>query len=498
MLIKPRAADFRLMTFFMGRIFVVTAAAGLVPLAWSAITGEWHPFGSLVLMVGIFGFLGAFAARRRPADGRMEWRHGMVVVALTWLIVPIIGAVPFMLSGHFADPLDALFDSVSGLTTTGLSVMSDLDHLPSSLNMWRHLLQFLGGLGIVVAALTLFAGTGGIALYFGEGRGERFLPSVTSMVRFLWRVAAFHFAALVTSLSLVGWLLLGFEPGRAVFHALTMFFAGFSTGGFAPQSSSIGYYHSAIFELVAAVAMVGGVMSFGLHHSLWRGRHHEALLNLETRTILSSFGFTLGLTLIGLVVMGSFASLAGLTRQGFFQVFSAQTTTGWATISSAELSHWGGFAFVGIALAMAVGGMGSSTAGGVKALRVGLTVKAIIGEIKQILLPEGAVVSGRYYQAGPKRLTPEVTQSVMTISLLFVALYMLGTAVGFAYGYPLHLSLFESVSASATIGLSVGITDPSMPAPLQLVYMLQMWAGRLEFVALFSLVGFVFAWFRGR
>jgi trk system potassium uptake protein TrkH len=496
-LIRPQIEDFRVVGLFMGRIFLVVAGSGLLPLAWSAVAGEWRSFGSFLLMMGIFGVLGVLGLRLGPKRPRLDWSHGMVVVALTWLVVPVIAAVPLALSGHFGDPLDALFDAVSGLTTTGLSVMSDLDHLASSLNLWRHLLQFLGGLGIVVAALMVFAGTGGITLYVGEGRGERFLPSVTSTVRFMGAVAALHLVVVVASLTLIGWLVLGFEPGRSAFHAITMFFAGFSTGGFAPHSTSIGYYHSLIFEIVAMTSMVGGAMSFGLHYALWRGPRRDALANLETRTMLASIGFTLFLVLVGLATTGAFAAVGGLTRQGFFQLYSAHTTTGWATIPSSELSEWGGFAFVGMALAMALGGMGSSTAGGVKALRVGLTVKAVLREIRQVLLPEGAVISTRYHQGGTQRLTHDVIQSVMTISLLYVALYLLGAAVGLAYGIPLRLSLFESVSASATIGLSVGVTDPSMPVPLQVVYMLQMWAGRLEFVSLFSLLGFLYAWVKG-
>lgn len=498
MLVRPRAEDLRVIAFYLGRIFLVVAAAGILPLVWAALAGEWHPFGSFLLMVGIFSLLGVAGHRIAPEERRLDWSHGMVVVALTWFIVPVIGAVPFLLSGHFGSPLDALFDSVSGLTTTGLAVISDLDHLASSLNLWRHLLQFLGGLGIIVAALTVFAGAGGITLYFGEARAERFMPSVTSTARFIWAVAAMHLVAVVSALTLVGWLVLGFEPLRAAFHAVTMFLAGFSTGGFAPQSTSIGYYHSAIFEFVAAISMVAGAMSFGLHYSLWRGPGRDALANLETRTILSTFGLTLTLTMAGLATTGAFGAIAGLTRQGFFQVFSAHTTTGWSTISSTELSQWRGFAFGGIAIAMALGGMGSATAGGVKALRVGLTIKAILNQIKQVLLPEGAVVSNTYYQAGTRRLTQDVIQSVMVISLLYVALYLLGAGVGIAYGIPLQEALFESVSASATIGLSVGVTDPSMPLLLKLVYMLQMWVGRLEFVAVFSLLGFIYSWMRGK
>jgi trk system potassium uptake protein TrkH len=276
------------------------------------------------------------------------------------------------------------------------------------------------------------------------------------------------------------------------------FFAGFDTGGFSPQSTSIGYYHSAIFEAVTSVLMVAGAMSFGVHYALWRGPRRALFANLETRTILSTFGFTMVLTLLGLAATGVFKSVGGLSRQGFFQILSAHTGTGFSTVSTASLAQWGGLAFGGMAIAMALGGMGSSTAGGVKSLRIGLTIKSVVNQIRQVLLPEHAVVGTVYFQSGRKHVTPILTQSVMIISLLYVALYLLGAGIGLAYGVPLQQALFESVSASANVGLSVGVTDPSMPVLLELVYILQMWAGRLEFVAVFSLVGFIYSWARGQ
>lgn len=498
MLIRPVAEDFRIIAFYLGRIFLVVAAAGLLPLAWAAIAQEWDPFGSCLLMVGVLAFLGVVGVRVGPDDPKLDWSHGMVVVALTWLVVPVVGAIPLLLSGHFVRPLDAFFDSVSGLTTTGLSLLGDLDHLASSLNFWRHLLQFLGGQGIILAALTIFAGTGGITLYFGEAREERILPSVTSTARFIWGVSVVHLIFGVAALGLVGWLALGFDLDRAFFHGLLIFFAAFDTGGFSPMSTSIGYYHSTIFEGFTSLLMVAGAMSFGLHYALWRGPRRAIFANLETRTILSTFGLTMLLTLLGLAATSVFTSVAGLTRQGFFQILSAHTGTGFTTVSTAELARWGGLAFGGMAIAMALGGMGSSTAGGVKALRIGLTVKSVMNQIKQVLLPEQALVSTSYYQSGEKHLNPAMVQSVMIISLLYVALYLLGAGIGLAYGMPLQESLFESVSASANVGLSVGVTDPSMPVLLELTYMMQMWAGRLEFVAVFSLLGFIYAWVRGR
>ena len=498
MLIKPIGEDFRIIGYYLGRIFLVVAAASLLPMAWAVAGREWHPFASFVLMAGLFALLGVLGLRARPETDRLEWGHGMVVVALTWVIVPVIGAVPFALSGHWANPLDAVFDALSGLSTTGLALVQDLDHLAPSLNFWRHLLHFLGGQGIIVAALSLFARGGGITLYHGEARDDRILPSVTSTARFIWAVAAVHLIVGVAALGLVANLVLGFTPIRSLFHGLMIFFAGFDTGGFAPQSTSLGYYHSAIFEGATAVLMVAGAMSFGLHFALWRGPRRAIFANLETKTILGTFGFTMILTLVGLAVGGLYTSVVGLSRQGFFQVLSAHTGTGFATIPSAELAGWGGLAFGGMAIAMALGGMGSSTAGGVKALRVGITVKAITNQVKAVLLPEAAVVGTSYYQSGRRNLTTELAQSAMTVSLLYVALFFLGAGVGIAYGVPLQEALFESVSAGASVGLSVGVTDAAMPVLLKMTYMFQMWAGRLEFVAIFALLGFLYAWVRGK
>jgi trk system potassium uptake protein TrkH len=151
-----------------------------------------------------------------------------------------------------------------------------------------------------------------------------------------------------------------------------------------------------------------------------------------------------------------------------------------------------------MALAMALGGMASSTAGGVKSLRVGLTVRSMSHEIKSILLPHGALVDRSYFQFGERQLTPDLARSVMTVSLLYVGLYLLGAGVAIAYGIPLQQALFESVSAGANVGLSMGVTDASMPVLLKLTYIFQMWLGRLEFVAVFAFFGFLVSLVRGR
>jgi trk system potassium uptake protein len=495
---RPDRADARVIGHTVGRICYLLAIASILPATWAAVGREWSPFSSFVLMAGVFAAIGAVGTASPPDDHRLAWSHGMVVVAVTWLVVPLVGSIPFALSGHFGNPLDAFFDAMSGVTTTGLSVIQDVDHLAPSLNFWRHFLQFLGGQGIVIAALSLFAGGAGMTMYYGEARDERIFPSVTSTARFIWAVSLAHLVFGFVMLAFIGIVAVGLEPMRAAFHALMIFFAGFDTGGFSPQSTSLAYYRSVWFEAGAGILMIAGAMSFGLQFALWRGRRTQAFRNLETRTILSTFSLTLALVIVGVGALGVYGGVFGLSRNGLFQTLSAHTGTGFSTIPSTELLGWSGLAFGGIAVAMALGGMASSTAGGVKALRVGLTVRVLRDQVRGVLLPDRALVSHRYYQAGNRRLTPEVAQSVMVVSLLYVALYLAGAGVGIAYGLPLEQALFESVSAAANVGLSVGVTGPGMPVPLQVTYIIQMWLGRLEFVAVFALVGFVIAWVRGR
>lgn len=258
------------------------------------------------------------------------------------------------------------------------------------------------------------------------------------------------------------------------------------------MSTSLAYYRSFPYELVTMWLMLAGTLSFGAHYHLWRGPRN-ILRNLETKTMAASVILGTTILFIGLARTDIFVDTPSVVRRGFLHLLSAHTSTGFATVTGSDLASWGGLAFAAIATAMALGGMGSSTSGGVKALRVGLTIKVIVNTVKETLLPEHSVIRPRYYQNGNRQLSPRLAQSVLVVSLLFVALYLFGTVVGLVYGFPLQDAMFESVSAAGTVGLSVGVTNPAMPIGLQITYLLLMWASRLEFIALFSLAGFALA-----
>jgi trk system potassium uptake protein len=496
MLLRPSALDIKLILHDLGRVLSVVAVAGLLPLAWAIARQEWRPAVHILFMMGICVMAaGGAELLRIPARRKADWSHGLVVVALTWLIVPAVSAIPLVLSGHYGSWLDGYFDAMSGITTSGLSVIQDLDHLSDSVNVWRHTLQFLGGQGIVIAALSLFSSSGATSLYQAEGRDDRIFPSVASTARFIWIVSLVHLGFGAIALTAHGVAALGYSVDRALFHALTIFMAAFDTGGFSPQSSSVTYYHSFGYEAIISVLMIAGAMSFGLHHAIWNKRPH-LMRNIEVRTILVTVTGTLLITVVGLAA--TYAGASGLARRAVFQLVSAHSGTGFSSVSVAELSRWSGLAYVGMMIAMALGGMSSSTAGGVKSLRIGLTVRAMADTVRAALLPERAVVSNVYQQNGVQRLNPKLAQSVMAVSLLYVGLYLVGAAVGMAHGYGIQEALFESVSASANVGLSVGVTSPDMPTLMKIVMTVQMWVGRLEFIAVFALLGFLYSTVRGK
>src|SRR5512140_1410289 len=184
----------------------------------------------------------------------LSWSHGLVVASFSWLVAMALGALPHWLSGHFGSFLDAMFDVMSGYTTTGMFLLQDLDHVSNGLNMWRHLLTYAGGQGIVVIALTfLFKGTAGAyKVYVGEGKDERLLPNVVQTARAIWLVSLTYLVVGTVALFAAGWFL-GQGPVRAFLHGLWVFMGAWSTGGFAPQSYNTMWYHSLLYEVVAII-----------------------------------------------------------------------------------------------------------------------------------------------------------------------------------------------------------------------------------------------------
>jgi trk system potassium uptake protein TrkH len=500
MLIRPYPEDLRIIGFYVGKVMFGLGLLQLVPLVLAVVAADWNDVSALAVGAALAIILGRATELALFTRAPLNWSHGLVTVAIAWLLGPILLAVPLYLSGHFASYLDATFDAMSGLTTSGLSLMQDLDHLSLSMQFLRHLSQFAGGQGIIIVVLTVFASSAAQVgtLYVGEGREDRIVPNIIRTARFIYLVAFTYLVVGTTALTAAG-MHAGLSPGRALFHGINIFMAGFDTGGFAPYSTSIAYYHSVAYELVVMFLMVAGTLSFGMHFQLWRGHREEASRNLELRTLTLTLLATIAVTVIGLGRSGAFTDADGLFRKGVFTAVSAHTGTGFSVNPSGlYASDWGLIAPAAIVIAMALGGMASSTAGGIKAIRIGLAAKSVFRDIRRVIAPDSAVVLASYHRQFRRVISDAEVRGAVTIIVLFLLSYLGGAVLGVYYGFPFDEAMFESTSAGANVGLSIGVIDPSNPAPLKLVYILQMYVGRLEFMAAFALIGYGIAMVRGR
>ncbi len=500
MLLRPRAADLKIIGLYTGRIILGVGLLMTIPLATALIAAEWSATVDFVIGMCACLTLGLITELFCRSSREPTWTHGMVVAGFSWLAATGIGAIPHWLSGHFGSYLDAMFDMMSGYTTTGLILIQDLDHVSYGLNMWRHLLTYAGGQGIIVIALTFLVGSakGAYPLYVGEGKDERLLPNVIRTARAIWLVSLVYLAVSTPVLWMIA-RVNGQSAVRGFLHALWISMSGWSTGGFAPLSYNTYYYHSLAFELATVIVFVAGSMNFALHWAVWSGQRREIRRNIETVSFAVTVTIAMLVVTAGLMQMNIYPGFLAMLRKMFYQVASGHTTTGFATIYSRTfVRQWGPAAMAGVTMAMAIGASACSTAGGFKGIRVGLAFKGLLLNIRRALSPERARVFVKWHHLRTRVLDEGTVSSAMLIILCYFALYGVGTLAGVLYGYPLSEALFESVSAGSNSGLSCGVTAPGMPAVMKVLYILSMWAGRLEFMSMFALFGYCVAIVRGR
>jgi trk system potassium uptake protein TrkH len=500
MILRPRRDDVKNIGYYLGKIILGLGLTMFVPIAAGVIAQEINPTLDFVIGIAIALAFGLILTKVCYTEKDLNWMQGMIIASLSWVVAMILGAIPLYLSGHWRSFLDTCFDAMSGFATTGLTLVQDLDHLSYTHNLWRHLIMFIGGQGIVIVALSFLVKgySGAFKMYVGEARDEKILPNVVHTSRFIWMVSIVYLILGTLALGLVG-ALNGMKPVNAFFHGACVFMAAFDTGGFAPQSQNILYYHSLPFEIITITIMLLGALNFKLHYHIWTGNRREIYKNIETTALFISIMLTFLLVAIGLSQTGAYPKALMLFRKGFYQLVSGHTGTGFMTIYARQfINEWGGLALIGITIAMGLGGGTCSTTGAIKMLRIGIIFKALKQDLKRIILPEKAIVEQKFHHIKDMFLEDKQVRAALLITLAYLGLYGLGAIVGVWLGYPLLDSLFESTSAAANVGLSCGITQAGMPAVLKYTYIFQMWIGRLEFMSVFTLIGFFIAAIKGK
>ena len=383
------------------------------------------------------GLLLWLPVRRHRKELRL--RDGFLVVVLFWTVLGLAGAIPLMftLQPHMSFT-DAAFESISGLTTTGATVLTGLDDMPHAILFYRQQLQWLGGMGIIVLAVALLPmlGIGGMSLYRAETPGpmkdSKLTPRLTGTAKALWYI----YLSLTIACALAYWL-----GGMEVFDAISHSFATVSIGGFSPHDASMGYFDSPLLEMIAVVFMLLAGVNFALHFVAWRNFDLRIYLHdSEFRTYAVILTILSVITVIYLYTSDTFILPENALHNGIFQAVSIGTTTGFTT---AEYHIWPGFLPVLLLFASFIGGCAGSTGGGMKVVRFLLLLKQGRREIFRLIHPNAVIP----IRMGEKIISPGVIESVWGFFAAYVAVFVVMMLIIMMTGLD-QISAFSAVAAS--------------------------------------------------
>ncbi len=465
---------YRAIAAAVGQIAALVGILMLTPLLVIPAWPEEGRHAAAFLLPAVILIAGGLAAWRRLRAGEVSLsrQEGAVVVVLSWILASTAAAVPLMaLEG--LDFTRAVFEAVSGLTTTGLSVI-DVERAHPMTLLWRSVMQLAGGAGLAILALAAVTEAGGPALSVAEGRSELLAPNVRASARLVVRIYAGYVVIGVLGLH---------AAGMGAFDAINHAFCAVSTGGFSTHSSGIGYFDSPAVESVTLVLMILGNLDFVTVWLIVRGRFRPFAANGEIRLFAVLLPLAAGL-LLWLCCAPLYVGLGESIRVAVFEAASALTTTGYSTVG---YSDWNAFGHLVLIVLMLIGGGACSTAGGIKQHRIYLFVRALKRELRRPFLPGSAVEDDTIWE-GEERVPVDDARvrAAATFMFVYVATWLAGAAIFTAYGHSLQHSLFEFASTLGTVGLSVGLTGAGTPDPLLWTQSAGMLLGRLEFFVLLT------------
>ena len=429
--------------FFFGLTMVFPLIVGLYYHEQS-VTALLESMG-LTIISGLLLYL----VFRKDKAEVINQREGMAIVAVGWTTIGLFGAIPFFLGDVYFTFTDAFFESVSGFTTTGASVLTNIEGLSKWLLFWRSFIQWLGGMGIIVLSVAIlpFLGVGGMQLYKAEVPTpvpDKLKPRIRDTAMILWKVYA------LISLAQVILLLFG---GMTLYDALCHTFTTMPTGGFSTKNASIAHYNSVYFDCVIIFFMVVAGINFSLHYQMLRGKPLAFWQDSECRFFL---GAVVILTLaVSFNIFGTvYKTIGEAVRYGAFQVVSIVTTTGYAT---ADYEKWPAMSQLILLLCMFLGASAGSTGGGMKCLRIMLSFKYCYRELFSLVHPHAV----SHIKIGGKTVPDDVMRSVLGFLALYVGLFALNSVLLAGLGVDFMTAFTAVASAIGNVGPGFGTVGPA-------------------------------------
>jgi len=491
----------------MGFILIIP---GIVALFYNEFYSFLGFLVSAIITYGVgIGLYSAFADAVEP-----QFKQGYIIAAISWLMLTIMGSLPFLFIAnitppeimqqfvpkgatylssllYFQNPLHCFFESMSAYTTTGLTMTVHVQSIGKSILFYRSFAQWIGGAGFIVLVLALFKHDSGRSvklLYHSESTGINLRNKVKDTTKGIWKsyviITLFVIAYLIIGTYLI---LPGYPMSDIVFDSINHAMSGLSTGGFSTLDDNIAGYHSVAMDYLYLLPMILGSFSLPFYYRvIFKGKFSEIWKDIQTRSLLICF--TLGSLILTLLLLYSH-SAANPLREGIFQFISAMSTTGWH-ISNFQLWDDRSMLFV-IFAAMFIGGAWGGTVGGIKIYRAAIIQKGIRWQIKKEFFSQNTIKTLKF---DGKVMLPDEANAQLASASIYVIMFFL-ILVGSTFittfflpaNYTFLDALFESTAAQSTSAFTIGITNPTMHPAVEVIYIIQMWLGRLEIIPILAL-----------
>jgi trk system potassium uptake protein TrkH len=456
----------------------------IIPAGIAAYYGEtieFYSFLGTIFLIWIFAAFYIFFTRKAP-NRNLSSRDGFFFVTSSWVLAAGFGAIPVFISGAIPSYTDAYFEIMSGFTTTGASILTNIESLPKSILFWRSLTHWLGGMGIVVLVVALIPllGVGGTKLVGAESPGpsvDKFTPKIRNNALILWLIYL-GLSVIETILLMIG--------GMDLFDAATHTFGTMATGGFSPKAASVGYYNSAFIDAVITIFMVLAGCNFALYYKAMRGKIADVIKDGEFKVYIGIF-LVVSVVISGnLFFRGTYDNPGTAFRYSSFQAASIITTTGYAT---ADFEIWPNFSKVLLFFLMFIGGCSGSTGGGIKVIRIVTMAKVAVNNIKYMLHPRGVF----NLKVGQNTIRKEVIYTISGFFALYIFSILVTTVIVSTGGADIETSLTTALATVGNIGPGFGEIGPTenyffFPGYIKWFLSLAMMAGRLELFTVFALL----------
>lgn len=439
----------------------------------------WAFVISIMVTCGSGGLV--FMLSRGHQDFYLSHRDGIVIVSLGWIIAGLTSTLPYIISGAIPDFTLAYFESISGFTTTGSSILNNIEALPPAVLLWRAQTQWMGGMGIIVLSIAIlpFLGIGGMQLYKAETPSpvvDKLTPRISSTAQLLWKIYIFMTVFQILLL-LIG--------GMSLYDSVCHGFTTLPTGGFSSKNLSVGFYQSAFIDFTILIFMFLAGINFSLHYKLVTGHPRQFFRDPEFRTYIGII--TVFIILVFVDVYGTiYARIFDAFRYASFQVVSITTTTGFVT---ADYEKWPAFSQTILFFCMFLGGMAGSTGGGIKIMRIILLVKHCYLEIFRIIHPHASTM----VKLGKTSVSQTIMRSIWGFFFLYMGIFIIGVIALAALGMDMISALTAMATCIGNVGPGFGSIGPmdnftGVPFIGKWILIFGMLLGRLEIYTIIVLL----------